>query len=393
MAVFCYNAPVMHRRIPPAVIGVGTMLGYIVGVGIFGVPYAYVRGGVWWGVGVTVLAGIVLSLIHLMFAQLLAVSGGEMREVGIVGRYLGGRWRAVALGAATLGIYGGLLAYTIAAGRFADVLMPAPLQFGSEAWSYLCFAVFMAFLAPGRAAMVRVEAILTFVLLAAIVGVLAVVAPHVQPENITWLAPRGIVGVFGVAVYALGGIAAVPTVLEVMAGNRRGGQRAVVIGTLLALALTVAFGLVVAGASGLRTTEEAVRGLIPVTGEGIVRLAALFGLMGIATSFLPLATYLHDVYRLDLKVPTWSAWLLTLLPPLLLFASGERSFIRVIGFTGAVLVGIGNFLLIWSYLRARRTLPVQKRALLRVPEGAAVCAAAVVILGAAAEVFTTVWPG
>lgn len=393
MAVFCYNARVMHRRIPPAAIATGTMLGYIVGVGIFGVPYAYVRGGVWWGVGVTILAGVVLSLVHLMFAQILAASGGELREVGVVGRYLGPRWRAVALAAATFGIYGGLLAYTIAAGRFADVLMPDVLRFGPEVWGYAMFALFVLFLAPGRAAMVRTEALLTFILLVAIVAVLAVVAPHARPENLSGIAPRGMFGVFGVAVYALGGIAAVPTVLEIMAGNRAGGQRAVVRGTLLALALTVAFGIVVAGASGLRTTEEAVRGLIPVTGEGIVRIAALFGLVGIATSFLPLATYLHDVYRLDLKVPKWSAWVLTLLPPLLLFASGERSFIRVIGFTGAVLVGIGNFLLIWSYLRARRTLPVHKRALLRVPEGAAVFAAAVIVLGAVAEVVTSVWPG
>ena len=376
----------MHRRIPPAAIATGTMLGYIIGVGVFGVPYAYVRGGVWWGVGVTLLAGIVMLLVHLMFAQILIASGTQQREVGIVGKYLGPRWRAVALGAAMLGIYGGLLAYIIAAGRFADLLMPEALRFGPEIWGYLCFALFVAFLVPGRAAMTRVEALLTFILLFAILAVLALVAPHARLENMSWLAPRGMLGVFGVAVYALGGVAAVPTVLEIMGKDRAAGQRAVVRGTLFALGLTVLFGVIVAGASGLRTTEEAVRGLVPVTGSAIVQIAALFGLLGIATSFLPLATYLHDVYTLDLKVPTWPAWLLTLLPPLLLFASGERSFIRVIGFTGAVLVGTSNLLLIWSYLRARKILPVQKRALLRVPEGAALFVAVVVIIGALAEV-------
>lgn len=379
----------MHRRISPALIATGTMLGSIVGVGIFGVPYAYVQGGVWWGVGVTLLAGAVMTLVHVMFTQILVASGGQLREVGIVSRYLGMRWRVVALVVAMFGIYGSLLAYIIAAGRLADVLAPKALQFGPEAWSYLCLGIFVAFLVPGRAVMVRVEALLTFILLLATIGVLAVVAPHVQPENFSWLAPRGMFDVFGVAVYALGGIAAVPTVLEIMGKDRMAGQRAVIRGTLLALGLTVVFGVIVAGASGLRTTEEAVRGLVPVTGNTIVQIAALFGLLGIATSFLPLATYLCDVFALDLRVPKRTAWLLTLLPPLFLFASGERSFIRVIGFTGAVLVGMGNLLLIWSYLRARRTLPVQKRALLQVPEGAALLVAVVILLGAAAEVVSS----
>lgn len=376
----------MHRRISPALIATGTMLGSIVGVGIFGVPYAYVQGGVWWGVGVTLLAGIVMTLVHVMFAQVLIASGGELREVGLVGKFLGQRWRAVAFVAAMFGIYGGLLAYMIAAGRFADVLMPEALRFGPDVWSYISFALLVAALAPGRAAMVRAETLLTFILLFAILGVLAVVVPHARPENFSWLAPRGMFDVFGVAVYALGGIAAVPTVLEIMGKDRAAGQRAIIRGTLIALGITMAFGLVVAGASGLRTTEEAVRGLVPVTGSAIVRIASLFGLLGIATSFLPLATYLNDVFVLDLRVPKRSAWLLTLLPPLFLFAAGARSFIRVIGFTGAVLGGVGYFLIIWSYLRARRTLPIQKRALLRVPEGAAIFVAAVILLGAVAEV-------
>lgn len=361
------------------------MLGYIVGVGLFGVPYAYVVGGTAWGIGVTVLAGVVLALVHLMFAQLIAATPERIREVGAARLYLGPRWGGFALAVAALGFYGGMLAYIIAAGRFADILMPEALRFGPDMWAYLCFAAFSVIVLRGREAMARTEALFTFALILAVLALLAIVVPEVAPENFTAFAPRGALQIFGVAVYAMGGVAAVPTVLEVMRGDRAGAERSVVRGTLLALGVTVAFGVVVAGASGLRTTEEAVGGLVAVVGPVIVRVAALFGLLGIATSFLPLSVYLRDIWLLDVKLPKWLAWTLALVPPIVLFALGARSFIRVIGFTGGVLGGVSYLLLVASYLRARRVLPTQKRALLRVPEVLAVFSAVVLLVGMLAE--------
>lgn len=372
MAGFWYNTQVMHRRIPPALIATGTMLGYIVGVGVFGVPYVYVHGGVWWGVAITCLAGVVLTLLHVMFLQTLAASKERMRDVKMIGTYLGPWARRLAFVIAVLTTYGTLLAYTIAAGRFGATLF-APITTAVDPFwlSLVFFAFFSAIVLRGRAFMANVETIFTFLLILAVLVLLAFILPSVRPENFTWLAPRGIFAVYGVALYALGGAAAVPTVFELLKPDHRAATRAVVRGTLIAMGITVAFGLVVAGGSGLRTTEESLTGLAAVVGPGIASVGAVFGLLGILTSFLPLTIYLRDVFLLDYKLPKPWAWALTLIPPLLLFLVGARSFIQVIGFTGGIVGGLGGMLIAASYLAARQKLGVGAAGIMRVPPFAA----------------------
>ncbi len=360
------------------------MVGYIVGVGLFGVPYALVHGGIWWGGTVIVVAGLVMMVVHLMFAQLIAASPDRMREVGIVSTYIGPRWRGVSLAIAASGICGGMLAYLIAGGLFAQTLLPS-FGLSADFWGVTVFIVLSLISLRGRAAMARVETVLTAALVLAIVAVLALVAPHVAPAHLSLFVPGGVMAVFGIALYAVTGMAAVPTVLEIFRGDLRKSERAIIVGTLAATALTLVFGVVIAGASGPQVTEEAVAGLVVVTGPGIVRVAALFGLLGIVTSFLPLAIYLRDIYLLDFKLPKPLSWTLTLLPPLALYAVGARSFIRVIGFTGAVVGGVSSALIIVSYLRARTMLPAKKRALLRVPEFAAFVIGLVLACGALIE--------
>lgn len=372
MAVFCYNAHVMHRRISPALIGIGTMVGYIVGVGLFGVPYVYVHGGVWWGVAVTIFAGVIMMTLHVMFLQTMAASTERMRDVKMAGTYLGPWARRLAFVTTTLAAYGTLLAYTIASGRFGATLL-APFTTSIDPFwvSLLFFAFFTALVLRGRVFMARAETFFTVLLILAILVLLGIILPAERPENFTWLAPRGMFAVFGVVLYALGGAAAVPTVFELLKPDHRAATWAVVRGTSIAVGLTAAFGLVVAGAGGLRTTEEGLTGLAVIVGPGIASIGAVFGLLGILTSFLPLSIYLRDVFLLDYKLPKPWAWALTLLPPLLMFLLGARSFIQVIGFTGGVVGGLGGVLIAASYLAARTQLGVRAAGIMRVPPFAA----------------------
>lgn len=362
----------MHRRIPPALIGVGTMIGYIVGVGLFGVPYVYVNGGVWWGLAITAFAGIIMTLLHVMFLQTLAASKERMRDVKMVGTYLGAGARRLVFVTTVLTTYGTLLAYTIAAGRFGVTLLAPFTTTMDPFWvSLFFFAFFTTIVLRGRAFMANVETVFTFLLILATLLLLAIILPSVRPEHLTWLNPHGIFAVYGVVLYALGGAAAVPTVLELLKPDHRAATRTVVCGTLIAVGITAAFGLAVAGASGLRTTEESLTGLAAVVGPGVASLGAVFGLLGILTSFLPLSIYLRDVFLLDYKLPKPWAWALTLIPPLVLFLVGARSFIQVIGFVGGIVGGLGGMLIAASYLAARQKLGPRAAGIMRVPSFAA----------------------
>ena len=92
---------------------IAVMVGYIVGVGMFGLPYLTVRSGWLVFVVLLVVLGLAQYLVHLIYANMIVINGSFHRLPGYVGQYLGlkGKW-AVFI-AKLIGNYGSLLAYII----------------------------------------------------------------------------------------------------------------------------------------------------------------------------------------------------------------------------------------------------------------------------------------
>jgi hypothetical protein len=87
-------------------------------------------------------------------------------------------------------------------------------------------------------------------------------------------------------------------------------------------------------------------------GEDTVSLALLFGILTTFTSFIALGLTLKNVLNYDLKINKNLAWLITCFVPLALFLAGIKSFIPVISFVGAVMLGIDGILILLMYRRA-----------------------------------------
>ena len=71
------------------------------------------------------------------------------------------------------------------------------------------------------------------------------------------------------------------------------------------------------------------------------------------TSFLILGLALKDMYGFDYGLNKTLSWALTCLVPLVVFISGIRGFIQVIGFAGAITGGLQGILIILMHHRAR----------------------------------------
>jgi hypothetical protein len=78
-------------------------------------------------------------------------------------------------------------------------------------------------------------------------------------------------------------------------------------------------------------------------------------LLTISSSYVMLGTALYESFHIDYHVRPSLAWLLGIVPPILIFLSGLRNFIDVVGLVGAVSGGVQAVLLLAAYLRARRT--------------------------------------
>ena len=136
--------------------------------------------------------------------------------------------------------------------------------------------------------------------------------------------------------------------------NKRSLKKAIIIGSLIPLAMYVIFTTAVVGVFGIKITEVATVGLGLVFGKWIVILANLFAVFAMTTSFLALGLALREMYNYDYKVSKFSSWAFTIFVPFVIFLFGFKSFINVIGTTGVIAGGVEGTLIVLMLWKAKK---------------------------------------
>lgn len=352
------------RHYPRAI---AMLIGTIIGVGIFGVPYVVARSGALFGAAHFVVMTAVLLFVHLSFGELTLRTKAHHRLVGYAERYFGPWGKGIAALAGIAGIYGALLAYIIIGGSFLHQLLGPTL--GGTPWLYsVAFsAVGVIAIAFGLRMIEELEFILTAFLFIAMALIFIVGAQRVNTEHWNTVYLSNALLPYGAILFSLGGASAIAEIRDILRGRERLLARAITWGTLIAAALTALFVFIVVGVSGSATTPEAIAGLAPTLGRSIVLLGAILGILAIATSFLSLGLYIDEVFRFDFRYSKPMALLLGVVVPIVIFLIGQPEFTKVIIVTGGIFGGLDGIIILLTALRARRTGDRQPEFTLRVP--------------------------
>ncbi len=327
-----------------------SLVGTIIGVGIFGVPYAISRVGVVPALIFFLVLGGIQLLQHFYLVEAAMVCPDKLRLPGLVGRYVGPRARWIAAVANLLGLWAGMIAYIIVGGKVLAVLLQ-PLLGGSDyhyqiGWAVIGSAlVYFSLKVISRLGLVTVTA-----LIAAFLLIFARAAPAVRLDNLLAFNIQDLFLPYGVLLFSLSGYPAILEMEDILEGKHQHYRRAVVVGTLVGALLTITFGLVVYGVTGAATTEDAVTGLQNVLGGNIAKLAALLGFVAIMNCYLRIGVNMRHTLQYDFKLRRLPAWLLTVGIPVGVFLIGSRSFVSMISFSGAVFGGITAILITLLYI-------------------------------------------
>ncbi|MBI4434162.1 amino acid permease [Candidatus Uhrbacteria bacterium] len=333
---------------------IAMLIGTIIGVGIFGVPYVVAQSGIPIGLLLFGVLTLVVLLVHLFFGELTLRTEEHHRLVGYAGKYFG-RWgKAIAGCSAVFGMYGALLAYLLVSGEFLEALA-GPVLGGDRWWYSVGFgALGLLAVAVGLRLIEELEFILTAFLLVAMTLICIVGGQRISGANLTMYDVSHAFVPYGAILFALSGVSAIAEIRELLRGREKRLAPAIAWGTILAALMSVAFVVTVVGVSGDGTTPEAISGLEPVLGRSIVILGGILGFLAIATSFLMLGLYLRDVFELDFGLPKRAAVLAALGVPFGIFLLGDPNFTTVILITGALFNGIDGILIALLILRARK---------------------------------------
>lgn len=371
-----------------SVLALSTLVGTIIGGGIFAVPFVVSRAGILLTLGYALALGIIVTLVHLMFGEIVLRTPGRHRLIGYASIYLG-RWGKGIIACSTVfGIVGALLAYVIVGGEFLHLLFSPVLSLPSFPLSLAFWGVLSAFVFRGIQAIARMELALNLVLGAVIAGIAVLALPAMDLAALPLARISEGMLPFGVLLFALSGGAAIPEIADFFKNGRERGSldNIIIIAGVVTMALTVGFGLAVAGVSGAATTEDAISGLVPVLGPAIAFLGATLGLAAVAASFLVLGNYLKNSLRYDYGMPGWWAPALAAGLPLALFLAGVRNFVGVLGIVGAVMGTIDSVAIIAVFWKAKTGGTRIPEYSLSLPRSILFFLAAVLALGGAAAV-------
>ena len=343
-----------HRR-PSTVFGaVALLVGTAVGAGIFGLPYVFSQAGVAIGIAYVLGLGAVLGLVNLAYGEVVLSTEGTHQFTAYVQRYLGQRWRIVAVLSLCIGLYGALSAYTLEVSHLLSVLLAPYVSLSQIPLGLIYLAVVGAALFIGLRAITPVEKILMIVMLSLITGLVVIGIPRVEPHNyVTAISPSAIFLPYGVVLFALSAASAVPDMKRVLQHHFGGLRRAIVIGSIIPVIVYIVFATVVVGITGTATTPSAVEGLGSILGPTALTIGAIFGCVTMTTSFLVSGMVLRETYQFDFKLRPWLAWVLVMTPPLLFLLFQWLSFIEILGISGALIGGLDGILIMHMHQRLR----------------------------------------
>ena len=329
------------------------LIGTMVGVGIFGIPFSFAKAGFWIGFLFLIGTGLATLFLYFIYGEVILRTHQPHQMVGYTQLYLGNFWKRLLFFSLLLTTYAALLAYIIIAGEFLPNVLSSVFYLSPSSFSIWFFGIASFLVLLGIRTVAWVELGLSFLFIAVIGLIFGFGIGDVNLSNYSYVNLEFWFFPYGVLLFAFGGLSAIPIQRRILTGSENYFKKAIFASVLLVAILYFVFGLTVLGISGDSTTPDAISGLIDQIGGRIVFLGSLFGIMAVSTSYLMLSTALLEVFMLDYGFGRKISWLLVVTPPFVLFLGGLRNFIDVISLAGAVGIGLEAFILIFMYIKAK----------------------------------------
>lgn len=334
------------------------LVGMIFGAGVFALPFTFAKAGLFWGIFHFVVAFLILVFLHLWYGEVAYYTRGKHRFTGYTEIFLGKKAKFLSFLTTISSYYGSLLVYGILGGIFLSNIFH---NFSVIQMSFLFFIIAGILSLGGIEKIATINFYLTIPLFGFIIYLFFAALPAMNVNNFLndakifnndWFLP------YGVWLFALTGFSALPEARDIFSKFPiKNFKRVIWISLVLSAIFYLAFIASVWGVSGKFTTEDALSGMAGILGRGALIIGSFIGFLAVFTSYIALAVDMRSIFNFDYKISFTLAWLLSVIPPVILFLIFPHGFVRILSVTGVLGLGmLGVFIILMRHKMRKRVL-------------------------------------
>ncbi len=366
---------------------IATLVGTIVGAGIFALPFVISQSGIAALFIYLPILVLIQYYLHKMYAEVVLSTKSEHRLPGYMEIYAGKKYKNITAFFCIIGAYGSLLAYIILGGIFLHSLLSGIFGGTPFIYSIILFAFESSIVFFGLKTVAGTEFFMSIFLTAVILAITLKSFNFINPLNFNLVDWKYFLLPYGPIFFSIGGGTAIPDLCNILKNEKKRIKSAIFWGTLIPAVITLVFVMVVVGAVGTKITPDTLTGLQSVFHDGIVFFSLIFGILSVITSFLIITQATKEIYLWDFKINKNISWFLASSVPFILFLLGMQNFTAIVGFTGAITGGVLGIVLIYLILKTQKK--AQKKSPIRtnVSKPVAIILSLLFILGLIYELF------
>lgn len=326
----------------------------VVGAGMFALPYLFEKAGLVVGIFYLLFFGIVFALIHLMYADIIVRTSENHRFPGYAKIYLGkfGYWASI-----FMAVFGALLVltiYLILSVSFINLIASS----APDTYKILFFWIFSSL-----AIFLNVNglAIFEFFILLGMASIIAVIfsfglSGFDKIINIPFLNLGNIFLPFGAVLFSMYGRSAIPTLLGYFRNNGQSpakGKWPIIIGSIAPAFIYAIFIFGILGISN-KVSEDSVSSLIGQMPQIILWILGVLGIICLWSTYIIIGRDIKKSLEHDFKLPLALSGLAVVIIPFLLYVAGFQNFLALVGFSGAIIIGLEGIFIILMWLKAKK---------------------------------------